>query len=317
MTHRRKVWSGRSAGFLVLLLILVFAPRAHGEGETVSTVRVASWNLRNYLLTDRLLDGQFHREYPKPETEKTALRAVLEAVSPDVLAVQEIGDERFLRELQRDLRTEGLDYPHVAWMAGQDEARHLAVLSRLPFAEVIPHETVRTRFLQRDGVVKRGTLEVVFKTQGVTWRLFNLHLKSRFSDDPEDPESLERRNAEAAAIREIVRVRVEAEPAIPVFVVGDFNDHRSSRPLRRFLEINERPFLEMFPAADDRGDTWTLHYAHEDRYERIDFVLGNPPAAALLDSGGVVIPDSPEMRQASDHRLLSFALDFERFGVRE
>lgn len=290
-----------------LVLLLLGVAQACAEGPT-ATVRVATWNLRNYLAMDRLVDGHFRRSYPKPEAEKTALRAVLRAVDADVLAVQEMGDERFLLELQRDLAAEGLDYPHTAWMAGQDGTRHLAVLSRLPFAEVIAHDEIPFRFLGRDAVVKRGTLEIVFETAGRRWRLFNVHLKSRFSDLADDPDSVERRNGEASAIRELVRARLEAEPEAAVFVVGDFNDHRASRPLRRFLEINERPLLAMLPAADDRGEAWTLHYGHEDRYERIDFVLASPTALAWVEGAAAAIPDSPEMRAASDHRLVTFTL---------
>jgi endonuclease/exonuclease/phosphatase family metal-dependent hydrolase len=273
-------------------------------------VRVGSWNLQNYLVADRVVEGVYRRAYPKPEAEKAALREVLLETRPDVLAIQETGDERFLLELQRDLARDGLDYPHRVWMAGADEHRHLALLSRLPPAGVWRHDELSGRFLGRSEPVKRGLLEVAFVSAGVEWRLFNLHLKSRFTVNPDDPSALEQRNAEATAIRNVVAARIAEYPALPVLVAGDFNDHPVSRPLRRFLAINDRPLLVAIPVADDRGDTWTHFYAREEAYERIDFFLAAPAMIARVRGGAGWIPDSPVMRRASDHRLILCRLDF-------
>lgn len=277
--------------------------------DSVSAVRIAVWNVRNYLIADRMVDGRYHRAYPKPESGKSALRTVLRSVDADVLAFQEMGDERFLFELQRDLKREGCDYPHAALLTGPDADRHLAVLSRIPFAQVIPHADLPIHYLQTEGVVKRGLLEIVFSSGGREWRLFNLHLKSRYTDRMDDPNSIERRNAEASAIRDLVDEQLRADPEAALFVVGDFNDHRASRPLRRFLQINERPFLEMLPVGDDRGDSWTHFFAKEEAYERIDFVLLSPAARAMVTEGSAAIPDSPAMRTASDHRLIVFQIE--------
>ena len=65
------------------------------------TVTLASYNLANYNLTDRQIEGAFLASYPKPEKEKSALRQVIHAMDADILALQEVGGEMFLRELQR------------------------------------------------------------------------------------------------------------------------------------------------------------------------------------------------------------------------
>ena len=100
------------------------------------TIRVASINLQNYLIMDRLVEGEWKKQYPKPEKEKRALRAIIKAVDADVLALQEIGERPFLNELWMDLNvTSGPVYPYALWMpaADDEEERHLALLSKLPF----------------------------------------------------------------------------------------------------------------------------------------------------------------------------------------
>ena len=81
--------------------------------SSLSALTIASYNLENYLVTDRMIDGRYRKEYPKPEVEKRALRANIIAVNPDILAVQEIGDLPYLEELQRDLARDGLSYPYI------------------------------------------------------------------------------------------------------------------------------------------------------------------------------------------------------------
>ena len=68
------------------------------------SVRVATFNLRNYLICDRLVEGVWRKEFPKPEKEKAAVRSLIKKVRPDVLALQEVGPKPFLRELQMDLQ---------------------------------------------------------------------------------------------------------------------------------------------------------------------------------------------------------------------
>ena len=168
------------------------------EGKAdANRVRVATLNLDNYLITNRIADGGFRPDYPKPEAAKEALRKVILSVDADVLAVQEMGPQPFLLELQRDLRINGLDYPHTALMEGNDPDRHTAVLSKLPFIEVIRRNDLDFKYFEGREVVKRGLLEVVLETGGVRWSLFNVHLKSRLETRPEDPQSNLRRRGEA------------------------------------------------------------------------------------------------------------------------
>lgn len=287
--------------FAVFLLVLT----AKAESPP-STIRVASFNLANYLVTDRMVEGVYRFGYPKPEVEKAAVRGAIVEVAPDILAVQEIGDSGFVRELQDDLRQEGIDYPYATWLDGPDEDRHLAVFSRLPMVEVIPHSNLEFTYFGEPEKVKRGVLEVVFESGAGRWRLFNLHLKSRYTDRSDDPQSETRRVEEAMTVRELIRSRLEEssgeEP--PILLLGDFNDTRGSRTLKRFLQINGRPFLHEIPCLDSRGERWTHYYGREDVYSRVDYILASPAMVPWVAGDAGTVVDDPAFRTASDHRMI-------------
>ncbi len=277
------------------------------------TVRVATWNVENYGAVDRKLeDGTWQHDAQKPESEKAGLRAILKKVRPDVLAVQEIGGASYLAELQRDLRREGLDYPFTALVDGPDPERKVAVLSRLPFRKVVPHERVAFTYLKENAVAKRGLLEVHFQTQDKrVWTLYSLHLKSRRSERPDDPFGEVFREREARAFRDLIRRQFpEGSPAL-YLVAGDFNDGPRSSTLRRFLEISDRPLARLIPAQDSRGHVWTLHRRADDTYDRRDYFLASEPLSLLIKEGRAHIADfEPEAASASDHRLLWLDLEF-------
>ena len=71
---------------LCLLLAVGF-----GWADETASVRIATYNVRNYLTMDRLVEGRWGPEYPKPESEKEVVRETILAVRPDLIALQEIG----------------------------------------------------------------------------------------------------------------------------------------------------------------------------------------------------------------------------------
>ena len=54
-------------------------------------VRVASYNVRNYLLMDRLVAGRWVEDSPKPEIENRIVRSIIKNVNADIIALQEMG----------------------------------------------------------------------------------------------------------------------------------------------------------------------------------------------------------------------------------
>ena len=81
---------------------------------------------------DRLVAGHWRKDYPKPEIENGIIRSMIRRVSPDILALQEIGEPYYLNDLWRDLNASGIGhYKHSYWVRGEnDEQRHLALLSK-------------------------------------------------------------------------------------------------------------------------------------------------------------------------------------------
>lgn len=77
---------------VLLLLLGIFSLNIFGQ----ETIRIASYNLKNYLIMDRLVEGQWRKDYPKPEAEKFIILKNILEVRPDFLVIQEIEVKGFL-----------------------------------------------------------------------------------------------------------------------------------------------------------------------------------------------------------------------------
>ncbi len=289
--------------FAALFVALLLAVAAQA-------LTVATYNVENYLVTDRMADGAFRQAYPKPESEKAALRLAIATMGADILALQEMGKPPFLAELQRDLKADGHDYPHAIVLEAADEARHVAFLSKVPFKEVREHKTVPAKYLGETDVVKRGVLEVVLATDRGDLSLYVIHLKSRRTERKDDPEGAAQRHAEAVGVRDLVLSR-HPDPTQAMFaVLGDWNDTRTSRAIRALQKRGDTELGEILRAADSRGDTWTHFFRREDSYSRIDFILVSAGLKPHVENDGrTKIYDGPGAREASDHRAVLMELN--------
>jgi len=281
------------------LFLLVLLPLA---GETL---RLATYNVENYGPTDRMIDGAFRSNYPKPEREKEALRAVIRAIDADILLLQEMGSEPYLEELARDLKRVGLDYPFRAVLDGPDPERHLAVLSRRPWRSLVRHAELDFSYLGETAVVSRGLLELRLETERGELAIFVVHLKSRLSDRSDDPISAVRREGESRAVRAVVAE--EAGATADLFVVaGDFNDPPESAALALWQGLT-RPVA----ARDAAGGDWTYHYDRGQTDWAFDQFLVSPALADAVAGGSAGIWDDPLAAQASDHRPVVLELELE------
>lgn len=269
-----------------------------------AAITVATFNVENYNLADRMVDGVFRPEYPKPEAEKAAVRRVIRAVAPDILALQEMGSPPFLQELQRDLAGEGFAMPHGTVLEGADQHRHVAILSRLPFREVRRHTDVPVMLFGQRDVVKRGVLEVTFATEQGDLTVFVVHLKSRRTERPDDPQGAMQREREAEAVRDLVLARFP-DPAKAKFIIcGDFNDTRMSKPVQSMLRRGQTALGELLRAVDGRAEVWTHYYRREDTYSRIDYLVVSAMLKPLIADGQGRIHDGPGAETGSDHRMV-------------
>lgn len=282
-----------------------------GFAAAAEVLRVATYNVENYVAAGRRVEGVYRPGYPKPEDQKAAVRAVLRTIDADVVALQEMGPEPYLEELKRDLRAEGLDYPHHALLEAADAERHVAVLSKRPLAGVVRHTDLTFKYDGAIEPVKRGLLEVRIAAPGGDLTFFIFHLKSRLTDRQHDPQSARRREGEAVAIRERV-LEAFPNPGGGRFVMlGDCNDGRLSRPVQALRQRGRTDIVELLPAADTRGETWTYCYRKEDTYTRVDHIFVSAPLTRFVEGGRAHICDVPETRVASDHRPVWAVLRWE------
>ena len=274
------------------------------------TFTIATYNVENYVSTNRMTDAGYRPDYPKPETQKQALRTVIRRLDADVLVLQEMGNQSYLDELCRDLRRDGLSYPHVELLSGPDKDRHVAVLSKREFSSVKPYTAVEFPYFGGKEKVKRGMLEVSLRTSSGELTLFAVHLKSRFTDRADDPQSALRRIGEAVAIRDTVLMRFPDPSRANFLILGDFNDDPSSKTLRRFQQRGQLRIARLLPVADGRGERWTHAYRKADNYTRVDHILISAALFSQVKNEVGRIEDGPGVLEASDHRPVVVEFDF-------
>lgn len=292
-------------GCFVAMLLFWLAPALVAS----AALSVASYNVENYLVSDRLVDGVYREAYPKPEAEKTALRQVIKAMNVDILLVQEMGTQVYLDELQRDLKTDGVDFSYTTLLKAADPERHVAVLSKIPFKQISPHASVPVRLRGKQDQVKRGVLEISFATSEGELTLFLIHLKSRRTEQDDDVESRQQRLQEAVAVRDLVLARFPTPAKAMFMICGDWNDTRNSKPVKALQKRGETVLGELVWAADSRGENWTHRYRKEDTYSRIDYFLASPPLKSFIRNGRGQVYDGPGVNEASDHRPVMVTLN--------
>lgn len=271
----------------------------------VGSIRIASYNLRNYLVSNRMVGNQWRFAYPKPEDEKQMVRQIIREVDPDVLILQEMGAVPFLKELQGDLSLEGLDYEYAIHLEAADPDRYLAVLSKIQPKEVVKHTDLEFKYFEGRESVKRGMLEINLEwSEGHEFSLFAVHLKSRYQDNKADPLSARRRTREAEACRNRIIERTHERGRSHYLIVGDFNDHPKSAPLRRFYVRGGLKIGSLLPVVDHRGEVWTYYYRKAGRYEQVDGFVASSELLPYIQSGTARIADLPGAMKGSDHRMV-------------
>lgn len=285
-----------------LLIVSLFFAALAGAKESL---RIATYNLENYNLSNRMTADGFAPAHPKPEAEKTALRRVIRRIDPDLLAVQEIGGKPFLEELRRDLAHDGIRFPYTALLEGPDPYRRVAFLSKIPLETVFSEKRLVTGFeipspKDNEAVVNRGLLGVRVRVGEHPVDVYTLHLKSRLTRDKRDPRSEKERLAESLTVRAaLARAGIDTPGRLAV-VAGDFNDGPNSRVLTRFVGDKDASRLVRLEPKDSRGETFTYRNEKKGLYDRSDYVFVTPALAPKIPA--LRIDDHRDTEIASDHR---------------
>ncbi|MFO7726364.1 MAG: endonuclease/exonuclease/phosphatase family protein [Oceanipulchritudo sp.] len=281
--------------FLLFGLLAGIPGAAGAESEPV---RVATWNVRNYLQQNRWHDDAYRFDYPKPEAEKARLRETLLEVRPDILLLQEMGSEAFLLELRDDLRAGGLDYAWFHFSAVPEARTGLALLARFAPDEellLLPGEAPD----EASPGIRRGVHELRFPRGKSVLRVFHVHLKSRYTTDEADPESRAFRTSELRLLEGLVeRRRVLAGPREVLLLAGDFNT-----PFEDGLLDGLRRHWRPLAVEDADGEAWTYHHFKSGRREVIDG-FWHPRGQGGAFSPNGVYPAGEVAAGGSDHRMV-------------
>jgi endonuclease/exonuclease/phosphatase family metal-dependent hydrolase len=292
--------------WLWLSIILCLADCA--AGLATEKFRVATYNVENYL--DEATQTRFVKS---PESKAKVCESIC-AIKPDVIALQEMGGEKALEELQASLRARGLDLPHREHVAGFDTNVHIAILSRFPFSARRPHTNDSFLLSGRRLRVGRGIGEVDIRvTPDYSFTFLVAHLKSK-RPVPEADEA-ELRLEEAKVLREKIDAHLFKNPQANLVVVGDFNDTRDSPSTKAVIGKGKNKLIDTRPAepngddtpnpnpvSEPRNVTWTHFYGKDDSYTRIDFILLSPGMAREWVQSETLIGQVRNWGVGSDHR---------------
>lgn len=302
--------AGKNLKFAVLLLLwaalsaaLFFCAEKSGKQgktngnaftpiETPREIKIASWNLGNYSSASRIVDGKFAPKYPKTEGEKRRVAQIVCEINPDILFVQEMGAENFGEFLDR-LKNEGVYYPFCEILQAADNARCLAVVSKLPFEKVFKFDNLQFAYMGKPAKSPRGLLGV--KVGG--FYLFTAHLKSRRRAKNTDKHCEIFRKAEAAQIAK----KLATFSGQKLLVCGDFNSEPSNTCIDEFKNTAR---LLVLPQADNNGKSHTLTWKNGKKRGMFDFFLLSEAAKSRAQKCALVC----DTKGASDHRIIVLKL---------
>ena len=294
--------SGTFRRSLLPVLAALVAPAAWASPIVQSgDVRIASYNVENYLRMPRRIDGKLVTDAGKPESEKKAVALMIASIHPDVLGLMEIGDPSQRDDLLRRLHQQGLDYSGIDCLEAADTTRHLLLLSRLPIVE---RHSLGDIPLRVNGVTvhsPRGIIDVTVETApGKRLRILCVHLKAKLDVAEYDQGDL--RDAESEFLRRHVRDILASDPATRLVLMGDFNDTKNEKSIWRILGKPEWPdSLTALPLADARGEFWTEYWTAADIYSRIDYIMVSKKLESEIDPAQSGIARPPFWNEASDH----------------
>ncbi len=275
---------------------------------------VATYNLEFYV------DGATLGVPPKSPEARALIREAIRRLSPDVLALQEMGSTNALNELVNSLRSEKLNFPFREYVHGPDSNLHLAFLSKRPITARRPHTTESFLFQGKRHQVSRGfgEIDVRVGTQQITF--ITAHLKSKRQVGEADQQGL--REEEAVVLRERIEDFFKREPNGDLIVLGDFNDDISSRTLKTIIGRNRTRLFDPKP-AERNGDTlanpnprydprrvlWTHYFAKDETYSRLDYIFLSGTLRSAVDPAETYVLAMPNWGAASDHRPVCVRLN--------
>jgi endonuclease/exonuclease/phosphatase family metal-dependent hydrolase len=212
------------------------------------TFKAMTWNAENLFAPDLDAGDGEHQRY---QQKLQLLARVINDLDPDVVALQEVGGEEPLADLQAAL---GDTYPHAASSRFPDRRgirvaflSKLAISERSDLVDFPPGVVLPIYRVNGSGEVEpvtrmgRGALRIAVSKNGVALSLMTAHLKSKLLSFPRPSGSsftprdenehareagvaLMRRTAEAVTLRARANALLKGNQATLLILLGDFND---------------------------------------------------------------------------------------------
>lgn len=290
------------AGFCVVFSpsVAQIAPPTSAS-STSNEVVVASYNVENYLMMPRWVDGHYRSNAGKPVIEKEAVAKMLAQVHPDILGLMEMGDQSQLNDLKQRLGEAGMTFSETEYLEGPDQQRHIALLSRFPIVERHSEGFIPIQVQGKNFYSSRGFIDVTIALpSNLKLRVLCVHLKSKIPVPEYSQFAF--RAAEATALRKKIDDILTNDSSTPLLVMGDFNDTKNSIPLKAILGDSKTPSpLSPLELHDDRGECWTEYWKEAGEYSRIDYIMVNDVLKKRIEADHSAIARPAFWNQASDH----------------
>ena len=284
-------------------LALVIVCLVSAAGAAPREIVVASYNVENYLDAQPAREGRRYGIRAKPERDIDALIRIIKEINADILGVCEMGSPERFADFKKRLNEQGLGYTDSEYVAGPDQDRHLALVSRFPITSRQSRLDVPFELNGQAEKVRRGFLDVtVTVNDSYKLRLVGVHLKSKLAA-PEG-EALIRRH-EARKLRQHLEQILLDDPNTNLLAYGDFNDTKNEPMFQEVSGVKGTPtYMADLWAKDSLGDRWTYYWKTADLYSRIDYLFVSPALFKEVLLKKSFVYRSQFWSDASDHRAV-------------
>jgi predicted extracellular nuclease len=267
------------------------------EAGPAIPVRVLTWNVRNLYndvkdSPELAVADELVLSTEQYQSKLADIATVLDALAPDIAVLQEVENQNVVSDLGQRLPA----HVHRYITQGNDpRGIDIALLSRHPIDQVVSHkaESFSSSASGQSYTYSRDLLEAHFTINGRHLILLGIHFKSG-----SEPESVDKRLAEAEQTRRHVSQQETKHPTASIVVLGDFNAVPGSPPL---AALAGTPPATLVSATATLGPTDRFSVTFGGNPQLFDDQLVNPRAFDALDPASVKIEHGSAVSATSDH----------------
>ena len=278
-----------------------------------SRITIATYNVEN--LHDSHDDPYTFDEVIPPKSSEAIkqLTRVIRHLNADVLALQEVENEEFLRSMVREHLAD-MGYRHViVFPTNSRHGLNLGILSRLPILNTTNHlfNEMKVAGHNHPRRFARGLVQVKIQaTPNKTLDLFVVHFKAR-RDSPGDPLSTNWRAAEAAATRQVIQETLTNNPDAWIVLAGDMNATPDSPAMNVLLKPNQKNQTALHDLHAHLPLAKRITYLHKPHRTTVDYIFANSILANRVVPNTARVLSDKNLLSGSDHAPVVVTLDLQ------